>query len=149
MKINLTRILLFIIISGLFFLSIVIYSGYSMYGNQMMNNPHISSGVYVYGVGICLAIFGLTIILFFNNLNNKQLKTTKMSYDSGSNYKYPTEINEVKIPKLLYIDEVRSMVNQYLKEEISLSKLTELLNEKVTGLSAIEISKLRTLINNQ
>jgi hypothetical protein len=44
--------------------------------------------------------------------------------------------------KVFFVQEVRNMFNSYYKEEISLSRLTEMLNEKATGLSAIEMYKI-------
>ena len=41
--------------------------------------------------------------------------------------------------KIFYVDEVRNWIRQYDKQEISLSKFVELLNEKATGKSAIEM----------
>lgn len=41
--------------------------------------------------------------------------------------------------RVFYIDEVRKWANQYFNEEISISKLTELLNEKATGLDAVQL----------
>lgn len=46
--------------------------------------------------------------------------------------------------RIFYIDEVRKMLQAYNKGGISLSKLVELLNEKATGLSAIELHDLET-----
>lgn len=41
--------------------------------------------------------------------------------------------------RIFYIDEVRKLVNQLCNEEISMSRFTEILNEKATGLSALEL----------
>lgn len=45
--------------------------------------------------------------------------------------------------KIFYVNEVRDLIRLYDKEEISLSKFVEILNEKSTGLSAIELFKLK------
>lgn len=44
--------------------------------------------------------------------------------------------------RIFYVDEVRKWINQLLKEEISISKFVEMLNEKATGLSAIEMYRM-------
>lgn len=41
--------------------------------------------------------------------------------------------------RVFYIDEVRKLVNQLIAEEISMSKFTEILNEKATGMTALEL----------
>lgn len=43
--------------------------------------------------------------------------------------------------RIFYIDEVHKWIKQYNNEEISLSKFTEMLNEKATGIDAIEFYK--------
>lgn len=41
--------------------------------------------------------------------------------------------------KIFYIDEIRDLIRKYDRQEISLSKLTEILNEKATGKNAIQL----------
>lgn len=45
---------------------------------------------------------------------------------------------------LFYIDEVRPLINSLLKEEITMSRYVEILNEKATNLSPIEISAIKS-----
>lgn len=44
--------------------------------------------------------------------------------------------------RVFYIDEVRKMLIQLKNEDISLSKFVEVLNEKATGLTALEMYNL-------
>ena len=46
---------------------------------------------------------------------------------------------------IFYIDEVREWIRQYDKEEISLSRFVEILNEKAMGKSAIELYRAEVL----
>ena len=45
--------------------------------------------------------------------------------------------------RLFYIDEVRKLLHLFDTEEISFSRFVEMLNEKATGLSASEITRLK------
>lgn len=52
------------------------------------------------------------------------------------------------IPKrIFYIDEVRKLINKLFNEECTMSRFVEILNEKATGIRAIELYKL--IQNNQ
>lgn len=44
--------------------------------------------------------------------------------------------------RIFYIDEVRQMISQLDKEEITLSKFVELLNEKAMGMTAVQMYQL-------
>jgi hypothetical protein len=62
---------------------------------------------------------------------------------------YSTEADAPpKSPRVFYVDEIRKMVNDLLKEEMSMSKFTELLNEKATGIDAVDMYKLDAADND-
>jgi hypothetical protein len=44
--------------------------------------------------------------------------------------------------RIFFVDEVRALLHQLDKEKISLSKFVEILNEKATGLTSIELYKI-------
>lgn len=57
--------------------------------------------------------------------------------------------NLYKMKRIFYVDEVKKMIQQLDNEEITLSRFVEILNEKATGLSAIELSKLEDSVDNK
>lgn len=43
--------------------------------------------------------------------------------------------------RIFYVDEIKKLINQYDKEEITLSRFVEILNEKATGKKAVKLHK--------
>ena len=82
-------------------------------------------------------------VFYPQSIKGKELTEPQIKYLLEVGY---FDLRNAVIPfkKPFYVDTVRKLIQQYDKEEISLSKLVEVLNEKATGLSAIEMHN-RTL----
>lgn len=48
--------------------------------------------------------------------------------------------------KLFYVAEIRKLIEQYNDEEITFSRLVEILNEKATGLTPMEIANIKAML---
>lgn len=70
----------------------------------------------------------------------------------------PADVNQTRLEelgpekyrnRLFYIDEVRQLINSLLKEEISIGRFVEILNEKSTGLHPLQIASIKLFLNHR